>query len=151
MLFQLPECIPSHYVWIDTFTLNWLHDLSSVQAIRSIKEIDFTMELWNWSGPAANVKSAVLELSSGVRGAGSVSDGHIIWRSVVYSAVKIKVASLVLGISVLGPSSFNGNMATIGKFRVCVLEGHQTELASTGLLLLVCLRLQQLDLSMSAA
>jgi len=42
-------------------------------------------------------------------------------------------------------------MATIGKIRVCVLEGHQAELASAGLPLSVCLRLQQLDLSMSAA
>ena len=42
-------------------------------------------------------------------------------------------------------------MAAIGKIRVCVLEGHQAELASAGLPLSVCLRLQQLDLSMSAA
>ena len=42
-------------------------------------------------------------------------------------------------------------MATIGKIRVCVLEGHQAELASAGLPLLVGLRLQQLDLSMSIA
>ena len=42
-------------------------------------------------------------------------------------------------------------MTTIGKICVCVLEGHQAELASAGLPLSVCLRLQQLDLSMSAA
>ena len=42
-------------------------------------------------------------------------------------------------------------MATVGKIHVCVLEGHQAELASAGLPLLVCLRLQQLGLPMSAA
>lgn len=35
--------------------------------------------------------------------------------------------------------------------RVCVLEGHQAELASAGLPLSVCLRLQELGLSVSAA
>ena len=40
---------------------------------------------------------------------------------------------------------------TSGKIRVCILEGHQAELASAGLPLSVCLRLQELGLSMSAA
>ena len=40
---------------------------------------------------------------------------------------------------------------TSGKIRVCVLEGHQAELASAGLPLSVCLRLQELGLPMSAA
>ena len=40
---------------------------------------------------------------------------------------------------------------TSGKIRVCILEGHQAELASAGLPFSVCLRLQELGLSMSAA
>ena len=38
-----------------------------------------------------------------------------------------------------------------GKIHVCVLEGHQAELASAELPLSVCLRLQELGLQMSAA
>ena len=40
---------------------------------------------------------------------------------------------------------------TSGKIRVCVLDGHQAELASAGLPFSVCLRLQELGLPMSAA
>ena len=37
---------------------------------------------------------------------------------------------------------------TSGKIRVCILEGHQAELASAGLPFSVCLRLQEFGLSM---
>ena len=40
---------------------------------------------------------------------------------------------------------------TSSKIHVCVLEGHQAELASAGLPLSVCMRLQELGLPMSAA
>ena len=40
---------------------------------------------------------------------------------------------------------------TSDKIRVCILEGHQAELASAGLPFSVCLRLQEFGLSMPAA